>query len=510
MKDNFPVTHDAFVNSDHHHTVRRIGLRVFSSASWIGGINYVLNWARALRTLPPTERPEVLFLHADDSGRLIAEEHRHLVDRIEAFREARHFALDFVYPATQVAEAPFGAPWAAWVPDWQCKHLPEMFDAAERARRDLTYRTLATAAPLLVLSSQMALEDTRRVIGPDTVPLRRLHFPAVLDDDTYLTAPQDIAEAKHRYGLPERYILVCNQFWRHKNHRVVFEALAKDAAQDIVCAFTGDTRDQRWPDYFVELQALIGNLGIGERVRILGRIDRRNQMLLLLGAAGVVQPSRFEGWSTVVEECRAIGKPIILSDFPVHREQSPPGSRFVGMENADALATAMRALWEHATPLVLPTQQRERHRAYVQHCARALLSVARETRDAYDPVRHDPSVIMARVLGDLHRRRKQLDGVQAALRQRTTAVIRTILKDHPEGLAAFMHNVREDYRGFDAEARAQIEAPTASMMSEPARLAYMALADGRQPSRLRMLRAQLVRTAKAAIRRLVPDGRPSA
>ncbi len=44
-------------------------------------------------------------------------------------------------------------------------------------------------------------------------------------------------------------------------------------------------------------------------------------MALLRGAAAVLQPSRFEGWSTIIEDAKSLGKPIVASDIAVHREQ---------------------------------------------------------------------------------------------------------------------------------------------------------------------------------------------
>ena len=40
----------------------RIGLRIFYNPAWMGGVNYVLNIARMLRTLPPGEQPHITFL----------------------------------------------------------------------------------------------------------------------------------------------------------------------------------------------------------------------------------------------------------------------------------------------------------------------------------------------------------------------------------------------------------------------------------------------------------------
>ena len=135
----------------------RIGLRVLSNPLWTGGIHYVLAWATALSRLPAIERPEVVLLVADERGQPIAEANRHLAAAVEPFDRAAFLDLDLVYPATQLFEAPIGAPWAGWIPDWQCRYLPELFDQAEYARRDLHFRLLATRSPALAVSSATGL-----------------------------------------------------------------------------------------------------------------------------------------------------------------------------------------------------------------------------------------------------------------------------------------------------------------------------------------------------------------
>jgi glycosyltransferase involved in cell wall biosynthesis len=85
----------------------------------------------------------------------------------------------------------------------------------------------------------------------------------------------------------------------------------------------------------------MSELGVIDRFRILGHIPRMDQLQLMRASIAVIQPSRFEGWSTVVEDARALGKPILLSDFPVHREQDPNGARFFPLQDAGALAQAI-------------------------------------------------------------------------------------------------------------------------------------------------------------------------
>jgi hypothetical protein len=73
-------------------------------------------------------------------------------------------------------------------------------------------------------------------------------------------------------------------------------------------------------------------------------IPRYDQMLLMCGASAIVQPSLFEGWSTVLEDARALGKLAIVSDFPVHIEQNLAHALY--FRRGDS-ADCARAILEH-------------------------------------------------------------------------------------------------------------------------------------------------------------------
>lgn len=446
----------------------RIGLRVLSNPAWTGGINYVLNIARMLAALPEGERPdEVVFLPWNPAGQVIAEQHAALADRIVPFTEAGRLGLDFVYPATQLAEAPFGAPWAGWIPDWQHIHLPEMFGERELARRLIQYRILAQSLPVAVLSSRMALDDTRALYGDETAELRILHFPAIFEPEVYARSPERIAATRARLGAPERYLVICNQFWLHKNHLVAFEAL-RHVREDVRLVMTGEIDDERWPDYAARIRALMADPEVARRVTITGRIDRDDQIDLMLGAEGFLQPSRFEGWSTFVEEARALGKPMLLSDFPVHREQSPPGGVFFDPGDPQALASRLDDWFTSPPPATALAEAEARHQAYVLDCARAFMDIARTTRARFRPGLHDPKPIAAaafeQVRADLEAGRPGLTPDDEAAFQ---AALRQLFRDYPEELAGLA-------RLLEPPARKLLIDPVLAKLDPAARERFMA------------------------------------
>lgn len=231
-----------------------------------------------------------------------------------------------------------------WIPDFQHKHLPDMFDAAELARRDEDFSTMAYARKFLLLSSQSALRDLNTFYPNATA--QTFVWPFTSSLDASLTPPTDPRLA---FNLPTKYLFAPNQFWKHKDHRTLFEAVKILVARgvDVTLACTGKSVDFRHPNYYAELQQFVAESDLTERIKFLGTVPADTLLQLIRFSAAVVQPSLFEGWSTVVEDAKALGRPMILSDLDVHKEQSIPTTpfHFYPRGNAAALADLIEAHW---------------------------------------------------------------------------------------------------------------------------------------------------------------------
>jgi glycosyltransferase involved in cell wall biosynthesis len=79
--------------------------------------------------------------------------------------------------------------------------------------------------------------------------------------------------------------------------------------------------------------------------RVLGVVPFDHLIELMRNSIALINPSRFEGWSTSVEEAKSMGKQILLSDIPTHREQAPERGVYFPAEDPDALAEAMIAAY---------------------------------------------------------------------------------------------------------------------------------------------------------------------
>lgn len=124
---------------------------------------------------------------------------------------------------------------------------------------------------------------------------------------------------------------------------VVLDALLllKEKGLKFTVVFSGHTNDFRNQNYFDGLLSKIAEQNIREQVFILGMIPFADVVSLIRESVAVINPSRFEGWNTAVEEVKSIGKSLLLSDIAVHREQLEDDGKFFNPDKPEELAELM-------------------------------------------------------------------------------------------------------------------------------------------------------------------------
>jgi glycosyltransferase involved in cell wall biosynthesis len=241
-------------------------------------------------------------------------------------------------------------PTVCWIGDLQHRQLPQFFKWHQRLYRDRDFHLQCRHATRIAVSShdsQRTLADfDRRSIGKSRV----LQFVGQPKADG---EPTDLALLRSRYAFDVPYFHVPNQFWVHKNHTLILEAMAilRDRGQPILVVSTGATEDCRDPQYFSRVMGRAADLGVADSFKVLGVIPYADVVGLMANSVAIINPSRAEGWSTCVEEAKSLGKSVILSDLAVHREQAPARGVYIGVDDAGALAEAMQGAvlsWDEA------------------------------------------------------------------------------------------------------------------------------------------------------------------
>jgi glycosyltransferase involved in cell wall biosynthesis len=274
----------------------------------------------------------------------------------------------------------FPIPLLSWIPDFQHVHLPDLFSTGKIKTRNRHNVRIAQYASRIILSSQSALSDLGYVIPQAVLKARIISFVAQIPPDVYDTEPMIVYE---QYHLPEKFFYLPNQFWMHKNHAVVLDALTllKRSHPEIIVVCTGNPAEFRGQGYFQQLVRTIHDRDLRQAMVLLGLVPHEHIFQLMRQSMAVLQPSLFEGWSTTVEEAKSLGKNMILSNIPVHKEQNPPASVFFNPNDPQILADYLVEIYNTKQPgpdALLEADARKMLPIRTQQFAEKFLKIARE------------------------------------------------------------------------------------------------------------------------------------
>lgn len=253
----------------------------------------------------------------------------------------RENSVDVVFETARFYGRSFGLPCLSWIPDFQHRHLPMLFSRAGWWRREIGFQvqTHFSRKRIVMLSSENARTDCERFYPKSRGHTRVVRFAPAINVEAMRSRN---AQAVAQYALPKRYFYLPNHFWAHKNHAVVLNALRilrKDGTLDEVhpVVMSGPTMDSRDPTLFKRTMDKAKAEGLGPWFRHLGLIDFDDVLTLNAGAVALINPSKFEGWASSIEEAKALGTPMVLSNIGVHREQQP-SARFFDPDDPTELA----------------------------------------------------------------------------------------------------------------------------------------------------------------------------
>lgn len=328
----------------------KIGLIYRPSTNWIAGSYYVLNIVHALNTVEDEDKPLiVIFCNTDkdydDLNNQTA--YPYLKKRIINpswnakyaifMRVLRKLAgidlgdyekiptrwdnVKFVYPFPSVGKDQMIIhKCLGWIPDFQEKYLKYLFDDSEINERYKMQKSFIDHNVPVVFSSNDARSDFYK-FHPEGKNNKTFIAQFAVTHPDY--SNEDIEKLKLKFGIRKSFLFCANQFWTHKNHLFLFEAYkdAKDKGLNLQLVCSGKLSDRRDKEYSDKIRQFIKDNKLENDILILGFIDRTEQLCLMKNSYAVVQPSLFEGWSTVVEDAKCLNKFIFLSDLRVHKEQ---------------------------------------------------------------------------------------------------------------------------------------------------------------------------------------------
>lgn len=317
---------------------KSIVFRISGNKQWIGGVYYYKNVIFSTLCNPEiiriydivicvTQSNYSTFKEFEDKAKIkILPENKILFDMM-IFLKMMNPLNKYVYCLNSTRyDRVIGKKSIYWIPDFQYLYYPEYFMPHEIIDRNEKYSKISYGKGSLVLSSHSCKKDFSDKYPDYTV--KTVVVPFVSDISNIIMNLKNDYEKDvlEKYKLQSNnYIYIPNQFWQHKNHIIVLEAIKKLAIDfpefQYKFVFTGELNDYRNKNYFRSLGKLMEDSKIENNIVNLGFIPRTEQIVVMKNAKFLIQPSLFEGWGTVLEDAKVLDKRILLSDIPVHHEQ---------------------------------------------------------------------------------------------------------------------------------------------------------------------------------------------
>lgn len=235
-----------------------------------------------------------------------------------------------------------------YIYDFQHEYLQPLFSESEVKFRRQQFAEIAKVFSHVIVNAQSVKADFKKFFPNSKAQVHAMPFSPILDP-SWLT--------KFECKLPDQpYFIVCNQFWKHKDHPTAIKAFAqflKASGQDYHLVCTGLQKDSRFANYFEEIEILVEQLGLKNKITFTGHISKREQIELMKNSMAVVQPTHFEGGPLggAGYDALALGKRILATDLPVNLEVQNNLISYFAVQDVGALTQLMVQVSEQG-PLV--------------------------------------------------------------------------------------------------------------------------------------------------------------
>ena len=189
------------------------------------------------------------------------------------------------------------------------RRFPEVSDNGEYDSREFHFSETSRWSRGVLVDSEVG---KAQLMESYHVPSQKVFvLPYIAPAYIYDTDASRDAEVRERYKLPSKFFFYPAQFYRHKNHAALIDALAKvrNSHPDVRLVLVGATERNG----FVDVQSQVTALGLDDNVQFLGYVPDDDMPALYRAARALVMPTYFGPTNIPQLEAFALGCPVATS-----------------------------------------------------------------------------------------------------------------------------------------------------------------------------------------------------
>lgn len=205
--------------------------------------------------------------------------------------------------------------------------------------REYRFRNICRFAMAVLVDSEMGKKQVVESYGLRSDKL----FPLPYLPPRYVFDSVPSADFDKRYPLPARFLFYPAQFWAHKNHDRLLQAVASVGRSypDIFLVLAGPKRYR-----YATLIRRVADLGLSEHVSFTGYVPDADLPEFYRRARALVMPTFFGPTNIPPLEAFALGCPVAISDIYGIPEQTGDAALLFNPRSVEDIALAIERLWK--------------------------------------------------------------------------------------------------------------------------------------------------------------------
>lgn len=336
-----------------------IGINFEFNQRWYGGVNYLINIINSFNYLGESEQPDVIIYISEEKEeiqKLITYNKvswvklRHVpihikyllssIMRKNYFFHEKMNQCDYIFPFNNFPIKPkTKTKLISWIPDFQHKIYKHNFSFLNLILREYRFKLINRNSDLLILSSNDALKDYKKFYNKTSKKVEILPFVSVIQE-----RHKNIDILKKYDLIKKKYFIVSNQFHPHKNFEIVINSFEKFYCKnkDYKLIITGTSGKNN--KYYSSILNLVDDKKSKHNIIFTGFLKKSDVLSLIYFSKCLIQPSKFEGWNTAIEDCKSLGVPVIASNISVHVEQLGKNGNYFDIGDNNSLLKVLNEL----------------------------------------------------------------------------------------------------------------------------------------------------------------------
>lgn len=231
------------------------------------------------------------------------------------------YKIKLILPTLSIVNVHSETQVISYIYDLQHIHQPYNFSANEKIVRNNQFSEFIKQSCAILCNSNFTAKSIREKYQlPQKQTLIILPFAPF--HKSWWKLPSD-KEVLSKYKIKNKYIIVCNQFWVHKNNILALKAFLNlnQINKDLTLIFTGKLSDYRDNKHIIDFTQLVKNNNHLD-IQVSGQLPKLDQLALLKNAEILIQPTRYEGGpgGGAVYDAMSLGTPVVLSDIEINKE----------------------------------------------------------------------------------------------------------------------------------------------------------------------------------------------